>query len=556
STAFASTESNEKTGTQPRLRLLARFGSIVALVAALAAIQLLPFLDLLKHSQRNSGFADSQWAMPWWGWANLFVPLFRTFPGSIGVHAQPGQAWVYSYYCGVAVLFLAVLGGWKVRERRVLLLGGATLLTLWLALGDDGGLYRAVREVFPGIGFMRYPVKFVVTATFCVPLLAAFGAKFLLEMEGDFAARRKSALTLLGIVAGIIAVLAVLGAMFPVNDVPGTVAAWSGAGRLVILALLGGAFVWWRRSSSQRMKFVATFALILVFWADAMSNGPRANPTVPNWTYEPGFARKELHLEPAPRIGESRVMLSLATELTLNSLPLTNAVDNFLYGRLGLMANFNLLDGIPKVGGSFSVYFPELERIMFLLYSASNPPPALIDFLGVTHFTAPGKNIAWEHRPSAMPWITAGQQPVFTDAGITSAALAATNFNPREIVFLTPEARSFATATNRVAARVNPLSFTAHRVEFEVESPQPTLAVVSQNFYRNWHPTVNGQPVPLLRANLAFQAVEVPAGRSRVVLVYRERMLVPGAAVSGGALILLLALVWKAWKKKPANHES
>ena len=58
------------------LAMFWRFPAIVALVIALAAAQLLPFLDLAAHSQRETGFArTSRWSMPAWGWANFLVPM-------------------------------------------------------------------------------------------------------------------------------------------------------------------------------------------------------------------------------------------------------------------------------------------------------------------------------------------------------------------------------------------------------------------------------------------------------------------------------------------------
>ena len=74
-----------------RWRMPARFMLLGLWVAALAAAQLLPFLDLLAHSQRDKGFADSTWPMPVWGWANLIVPLYRVFRTSLGDYAQPEQ---------------------------------------------------------------------------------------------------------------------------------------------------------------------------------------------------------------------------------------------------------------------------------------------------------------------------------------------------------------------------------------------------------------------------------------------------------------------------------
>jgi uncharacterized membrane protein YfhO len=52
-----------------------------------------------------------------------------------------------------------------------------------------------------------------------------------------------------------------------------------------------------------------------------------------------------------------------------------------------------------------------------------------------------------------------------------------------------------------------------------------------------WRATVDGQPAPLLRANVAFRAVPVPPGRHRIELLCRPASVVIGLAVS------LLALV-------------
>jgi uncharacterized membrane protein YfhO len=62
---------------------------------------------------------------------------------------------------------------------------------------------------------------------------------------------------------------------------------------------------------------------------------------------------------------------------------------------------------------------------------------------------------------------------------------------------------------------------------------------------------VDGQPAKLLRANYAFQAVAVPAGRHQLRLDYQDRQFYIGAAISLAA-ILACALAW-LWlpKNKP-----
>jgi len=82
------------------------------------------------------------------------------------------------------------------------------------------------------------------------------------------------------------------------------------------------------------------------------------------------------------------------------------------------------------------------------------------------------------------------------------------------------EAEWMTGVPERAAGRV--LSFTAldHRVEAEVETVTPAVTVLSDAFYPGWKAAVNGQPVPVVRANGMFRAIPVPAGRSRVVFQY------------------------------------
>ncbi|PHX94282.1 MAG: hypothetical protein CK546_07105, partial [Pedosphaera sp.] len=110
----------------------------------------------------------------------------------------------------------------------------------------------------------------------------------------------------------------------------------------------------------------------------------------------------------------------------------------------------------------------------------------------------------------------------------------------------TTERRLQAAGTS---ARILSASWSAHRIECEVESPAPTLVVIAQTFYHPWKATVNGQPTEILRANHAFQAVRVPAGHSAVRLEYVDRQFQFGVALSALGLILC-AVLW--WRESPS----
>src|SRR5262249_33026857 len=164
-----------------RSRIVVGFGGTVILVALLCAAQLLPFLQLLSRSQRDSEFGSGMWSLPGWGWANLLVPLFRTTRYAWGVYLQNGQHWISSYYTGIGTIFLAAVALRRSREWRVLWLGGLAVVGFSLALGENGIVYRVLHGLVPALGFARFPVKFVLLSLALAPLPAAFGLKSLCE---------------------------------------------------------------------------------------------------------------------------------------------------------------------------------------------------------------------------------------------------------------------------------------------------------------------------------------------------------------------------------------
>jgi uncharacterized membrane protein YfhO len=85
--------------------------------------------------------------------------------------------------------------------------------------------------------------------------------------------------------------------------------------------------------------------------------------------------------------------------------------------------------------------------------------------------------------------------------------------------------------------------FVFNQIELEMTAPAPSLAVLSQSYYHLGHAFVDGKPVPLMRANLAFQAIEISAGTHHAKLVYRDPNLEIGATLSALSLIAG-SLIW------------
>ena len=583
--------------------LLTRYLSVIALITGLCAAQLLPFFQLLSLSQRSGDAMNTFWSLPGWGWVNLFFPLLMNFQTEQGVFVMIGQSFFPSVYLGIVPLTLALLAVWRVRTPEVKLLGAATLLAVLLAMGDNFVLWRWLREVLP-LGIMRFPVKALLLAAFTVPLLAGYGSAFFADQgrrrlnakfsptEQDSWAAISRRLSRSGfwkpwlvIWAGAAALLLgahIVGIGLPAARTVQRASLECAEFRLAALcwgefALLGAVFFF-----SRHRTTAATMVMVAVVALDGASHLGTFNPTIPASAFEPGLAAayhaSKGALTPAPKLGESRIMLSPLAERALHTRMVPKFYDDFIGQRLAFWGNLNLLDGLPKVNGASTLVTREWNDVEAFLYGTTNPAPAsLMDFLGVTHTTKPGELMQWERRTNAMPLVSAGQkiQP-YAEGSQSVGALLGPNWNPREVVFIPAN-----TSTNRaeqVAATARVRHFQPRAgdlqspsasndsnrrrlqtadtdadassiIEIEAEAAAPTVVVIAQNHYPSWRATVNGQPAPVLRANHAFQAIPIPAGKSTIRLDYVDWPFRIGAVLSLATLLGCVVL----WRRPRLN---
>jgi hypothetical protein len=532
------------------LKPLLIFPGTVLLVSGLCAAQLLPFLDLAGHSQREAGFADARWSMPSWGWANFLAPMVFGTVTKQGLFFQHGQYWTSSYYLGIGALLLAGVGLRSTRDRRLALLGAIGAVGLILATGDQTALSRWARALLPQLSLMTYPVKFVLLVVFVVPMAAGFGSHWLQRSAAEPRAQQR---LLLGaaLLAALLAAVLFWAGRFPLPGDSTAAALRNGLWRAVLLLLISGVLLAMARSGrrpslaqNQTNSRLWPWLLLPLLWLDVWTHEPQQNPGVPTWVYTPGLAAQKLELKPQPRLGESRVMLSPAAETKFGSLALGDPKANYLVKRLGFFGDCNLLDNVPKVNGFYSLQPRECGELNSTLYVSGVPfGEALVDFMSVSHVTAPDEQTQWKARTTFLPLVTAGQRPVFLDDTNALRTLLSSQFDPRQVVLLPLGATVPALATNNVSARVTAIRVTARQVEFQVETPEPTFAVIGQTYYHSWHGYVDGKPETLLRANYAFQALPVRAGAHRVELKYEDRAFKCGSLISLATLLGLL-LAW------------
>ena len=534
-----------------RRQLILRFASVILIVTALTAVQVLPFLQLMANSSRDAGFSSGDWPMPIWGVANFLVPLFRCTPGILGgVYSQYDQQVTSSYYFGIGIVALVLIAVFRSRNREIKWLGIATLVLIVMAMGDAAGLYLAARKMFPPIGIARYPVKFLQGAALLIPLLAACGFHWQWRRLRDAPRNWKLESILLGGAALLICGIIAVSFFAPDRQEDWRVTLTSGISRWFLLAafLIG-------------MRYAATFqkrnicvgaqcGLLAILALDLASHTPRQNPTVVTWAYSNEAPPRDL----IPPEGY-RAMLAPRHRAMLNQIAMPDHLGFCIGQRTALSHNWNLVEGIPKIDGFYSLQLRKQHAIWKILYNEERPPSeGLLDFLGASQISDPVSLFKWSARTNAMPLVTTGQLPVFANSEPDALArLEAPEFDPRKSVILNTEDQVAIANIQPKAARIESVNRpSAHALEIEVAGTAPSLVVIAQSHYSPWRATVNGSASPILPANHAFQAVAVPAGRSLVRIEYRDTLFHVGAAISFLTLIACAAALFRTRRQSGA----
>jgi hypothetical protein len=193
-----------------------------------------------------------------------------------------------------------------------------------------------------------------------------------------------------------------------------------------------------------------------------------------------------------------------------------------------------------------------------------NSPPIALDLLRVGWIVAP------EDRPpppdatevardgSGVPWIlyrrTSTPAPaqlvdswrIAADSGraYPSPALSVVldpAFDPSRLVVLEQQPGVFGPPPRGAGGTVAYQQRGDQASRIIVDTTGTAVLLVRTAFDPNWHATLDGRPVPLLRADYLLQGVAVPDGHHTVALSYDDPSIGYGLAGSAIAVVLLMA---------------
>jgi hypothetical protein len=502
----------------------------------LAAVAVLPAVELSQLGPRAGG-VDYAFATSWrwpdaWGLALLVLP--RAYADGWGLNL-----WEATGYVGIATLALAAAA--SPRRRGVLLFALLAILGPWLALGEAAplGLHRLFYDWVPGYRSFRVPTRWLLVSSLAMALLAAEGLEWLRRDPSRGRVARALA------AVAVVAALAVLlprwrGFPFPAAEaaVATRVALVLAAATAALVAALGAGRL-------PRAAPAALVALCLVdhgwLFAGFQEVAPVASLTPPLADLAP-----EVPAAPAPRRvavlakwgASANAPLRLGWEGTLGYGPMSVArVRDLLEGtrddrvvRLGPMDR----DATFPAARATSPLWPLLGAPLVI---ADGPLDLPVLRTGAREWENP--HVA--HRAPALPRVFwTGAWEVAPDDDVTAALLRAARGDRAVLPAPPPGAAGPAGAPEGPVAAED-VRVEGGRLAATVVAPRDGLAVILEPFYPGWTATLDGRPVPLLRADYAFEAVPVPAGRHLLRLEYRNRWVAIGAGVSLATLGLLLA---------------
>jgi hypothetical protein len=580
---------------RPARRVIAVSAVAGAFGLALSAGLWLPALDVARRSarwhlgsgQRTIGSVDPL------GLAEVFSPVPLTdLPINAGLRERlyDGAApLLHSLYLGVPTVALvaAAFIGAASRARWASLALAATAALL--SLGHHTVFHEIAVALVPPLRLLRYPSKAMVFAAFGWALLAGLG--FERWRRSDTVPRERWPRTVLGPIAVLVAwgfAIALIArwrpslfghALLAEQTIRST---WSdalapAASRLAFTASLGAAVIvagLARRKRPQAAGGLACLVAVLTV-LDLGVAGIGVNPTAPAdfYRFRPPILA-EVRQDDLSRLYVYRYDLPPAERAGLDtdnpyrvaryppgfSLDAGRTLAARLYvmppvgGSWGLFGSYE-----PDLVGLYPTYLADLTRWMAM----AEGTPAYLRFLrmgavkyvsalhvqGLEDLIPAGVHTSLLARPIRLFQVPEPLPRTY----VVGTALAADGDRAREILFdagfdpsrevILPE--TSLQAGPRFSGRSVILDFRPDYVRLQAELSEPGVVVLVDTYDPGWKATVDGRPARVLRANVAFRGVMVPAGRHSVEYVYRPWTVVWGLGASAAAALVGLALIFR-----------
>jgi hypothetical protein len=532
---------------------LATLGVVIG--AGISAIQVLPFLRYIPYSPRADGAADTGWvfattfALPP---REIFTLLLPQFNGILEHYWGQNSLKFHTEYLGVLPLILAAFAfGDRARKRTVIALTIGAIVFLLFAFGGYSPLYQLFFNILPYLNKIRaMGMVFYLTALFlCV--LAGIGTDRLLG--GDIQRRT------VFIAVSVIVAFALLGALGGLQPVAEALAMpWraqrvqenagelqSGALRLLIVALLSGACL--LAIVAKRLTPTMSIAALVVVMVGDLWSLDRNFFTFSGRASEV-FRDDAItsYLRKAPKPYR---IIDAAGGYGGSSILMGYGIANALgYHGFELRAYQELGGGPPQWANVLSPSFMNLLSIQYLILPDARALPGFHQVVAPTT-TALGIPAALYERDTTPAYARVALTAAKAPDGAELPSLVDPRFPLSDVVVFADTASVTAAPLTQplpksvVHATVSQWAPGAMTVSLDGADPVAGHLLISENWYPDWHATVDGKTAIVRRADHTLLSVDLPAGAKTVTLWFASATYETGKHISELCLLLGFAML-------------
>jgi hypothetical protein len=558
-----------------RARFRARWMGVFALAPALAAgvgaITLVPAYALKGSTARAGALsrADAE--------ANSLHPVRLVefvAPDSMGNSEgfQPAARWIAepgleniplsnNLYMGASVVALA-LAAFGRRRSVALVLGVLASGALLLALGRYLPVHAVFRRVVFPFAHMRHPEKYTVVLVGCLALLAAAGTARTLAAERQPWRR-------VAVLLGLLLMLALLARFFFPGHWAAQVTRGALAGGLAVAGVLTVQFLVAKRLQLGPILVIAVVGLDLAAQTWPLQVfAPRQIAAVSAPAARVVLADSPGHGEP-PRLYRANNVLQYASrfaptpprelgELWLLQTFITNTAN--IWG-IATLPGYDAaipaaLDSIWESGLAEGQSVLRLLGARYALLSVEDPRDPKEKRRGIEPMLDPLPGTRLYRVPGTLPRVfLVGQAQVADDATALRRILDPAVIAGRT-AWLAPDlgARSLVGPADSPPGTCALDSYSNNRLQATCQVQRSALAVFVEQYEKGWSATVDGRPVPIVRANLIMRAVAVGPGTHRIAMEFRTPGLRVGGFLTVVSLMVLVVLAAASRRRSLAEN--
>lgn len=516
------------------------------LALGLAAVALVPFVQLLIDSGRLVGATREEALTRPVGIVDLGDLILPPTAEAVRTLIPGRGSYLLSIALGPAVFFLAVAAGagFPGRGRLLLslaLLAGAGLLC---SLGASGLLMPLLYDLGVVRG-LRFPARWFVFCHLAITFFAAAGLDGWVYGTFDSRTSRWAAR---GVAAfsGLLTLVTLLAGGLIVGRDPwrggAVVASWA----LLALLVASTRILKWPKPGQACPAALLLVALPLPFVArDPLELVPLDSVRA--------HAMRDLGVSKGPVFPALSDPSLLTAFIRRGEQPWSP--ESVQRSVAGLAGYTNLYERISSATSASPIPNPRRTRLLGAALVGGDLT-TVFALAGVRHLvtpfqvTVPSLKLARSHRgilrydipgSAARAYFVSSVRPATDDEVFTTVMRE--NLLKKDLALVAPAPGLMASArkgAGYAAARV--LEDENEQLAVQTSASEVSFLVITRSYDRGWTARVDGQTKPVLRTNLAFMGVFVPAGEHRVVLTYRPVSFLIGAGITVLCLLTFAGL--------------